>query len=217
MKKLLLLPVFLVCSFVCYAQETTHLKTHSTTQAFVPKGYFILKQAEGDLNNDGLNDTAIIIAPNWEKDENYRTANGERTLLILLAQPDNTLVFSASKNGFILGKWDGGMMGDPLQDFLIDRGCIVVGIYGGSRNRWGMTYRFRWQNNDWYLIGYTSLSADNLELTSTKIDANFNTGITEITDMVQNKKNKHRINQKLKPINLKTFTPKLAEEAVIKR
>lgn len=184
---------------------------------FAPKGWFILKEAQGDLNKDGLKDTALILAPDGEKSEDLSAATGERTLALLLANPDGSLSLSASKGGFILGKWDGGMMGDPLQDFLIDRGAVVIGIYGGSRDRWGMTYRFRWQNNDWHLIGYTTLAADNLELTSTTIDANWNTGDVEITSMKEgNVTSKRRVSKKFPPLTLREFTPKKAEDALEK-
>ncbi|MNN83368.1 hypothetical protein D3C81_2004010 [compost metagenome] len=49
----------------------------------------------------------------------------------------------------------GGVWGDPFDSLQIERGTIVVSDYGGSNWRWYDKYRFRFQDNDWYLIGAT--------------------------------------------------------------
>jgi hypothetical protein len=45
--------------------------------------------------------------------------------------------------------------GDPLDGVSIDRGSLVISFYGGSNDWWYAKYRFRFQDNDWYLIGAT--------------------------------------------------------------
>ncbi|MHA6534598.1 hypothetical protein [Paenibacillus sp. BAC0078] len=50
---------------------------------------------------------------------------------------------------------EGGGWGDPFDSLIIDRGSVLVSDYGGSNWRWYNKYRFRYQNNDWFLIGAT--------------------------------------------------------------
>jgi len=57
--------------------------------------------------------------------------------------------------GAILPSEHGGMMGDPFDGIEIEYGCIVVYHFGGSGQKWHYTHRYRYQNNNWYLIGAT--------------------------------------------------------------
>lgn len=47
------------------------------------------------------------------------------------------------------------MMGDPFEGISIERSCIVIHHFGGSRQKWTYTHRFRYQNGDFQLIGAT--------------------------------------------------------------
>ena len=40
-------------------------------------------------------------------------------------------------------------------DFGIERNCIVIHHFGGSRQKWNYTHRFRYQSGDFQLIGAT--------------------------------------------------------------
>ena len=57
--------------------------------------------------------------------------------------------------GGVLPSEHGGMMGDPFEGLSIDRKCIVIHHFGGSRDKWKYTHRFRNQNRDWELVGST--------------------------------------------------------------
>jgi len=46
-------------------------------------------------------------------------------------------------------------MGDPFQKIDIIRNCIVIDHFGGSREKWNYTHRYRFQNDNFYLIGAT--------------------------------------------------------------
>ena len=41
---------------------------------------------------------------------------------------------------------------------MIDKNILIVSHYGGSAWRWSITDKFRFQDNDWYLIGETKNS-----------------------------------------------------------
>lgn len=125
--------------------------------SIIPNGWKILEKdkdnpikAEGDLNKDGIIDFAAII----EKTTNTEEAP-PRALIIAFGNKDNTYSLSINAEKVILRADEGGIWGDPFDSLSIDRGSVVVSDYGGSNWRWYNKYRFRFQNNDWYLIGAT--------------------------------------------------------------
>ncbi|MGV8983465.1 hypothetical protein [Clostridium sp.] len=126
--------------------------------SFIPKGYNILERVkgkptkvEGDLNNDGINDVAIVI-------EGTTKIEGEaapRSLMILLGNKEKSYSTSVIAEKAVLLSNEGGVWGDPFENIAIDRGSILLSFYGGSNDRWFSSYRFRFQNNGWFLIGAT--------------------------------------------------------------
>ncbi len=126
--------------------------------AFVPPGYYVLDEgrATGDLNGDGRPDLALVLGAAIEK-----TAAPDpyppRRLRVLLATPGGGYRLAAENRRAVLGKNEGGMMGDPFQGIGIQKGVLALDHYGGSARRWGTTEKFRWQQNDFYLIGHTRM------------------------------------------------------------
>ncbi|WP_342435510.1 hypothetical protein NSS79_17760 [Paenibacillus sp. FSL L8-0436] len=122
----------------------------------IPSGWRVLIQddepvtTEGDLNKDGITDVAMIIEqlqPNTEEAP-------ERSLLIAFGTNDSYLL-SIIADKVILKSDEGGVWGDPFESLSIDRGSVVVSDYGGSNWRWYNKYKFRFQDNEWYMIGAT--------------------------------------------------------------
>ncbi len=68
----------------------------------------------------------------------------------------------------------GGTMGDPYQGMSIKKNVITIVFWGGARDKWGVTYKFRFQKGDFYLIGATNEGGD--EIRDYKYDYNVNTG-----------------------------------------
>lgn len=134
------------------------LNTSSDINSFIPKGFHILERVkgqpvkvEGDLNKDGIEDVAAVI-------EGTSKVEGEappRALMILLGNKDKSYSLSVIAEKAILLSDEGGVWGDPFENIKIDNGSIVLSFYGGSNDRWYSIYRFRFQNNGWYLIGAT--------------------------------------------------------------
>lgn len=123
--------------------------------SLIPAGWNILEhtepvKAEGDLNKDGIQDIAVVIEKTHE--ESY---DAPRSLLIAFGNKDHTFSLSIIADKVILGALEGGGWGDPFDGIIIDRGSVVVSDFGGSSERWYHKYRFRFQENDWYLIGAT--------------------------------------------------------------
>lgn len=136
--------------------ETSNIS--SDINSFIPKGWHILERVkgqpakvEGDLNNDGINDVAMVI-------EGTSTTQGEaapRSLMILLGNKNKSYSLSVTAQKAVLLSNEGGVFGDPFENITIDRGSVLLSFYGGSNYRWFNSYRFRFQDNGWYLIGAT--------------------------------------------------------------
>lgn len=127
-------------------------------EAIIPDGWEVLVKsngefaiAEGDLNKDDIPDIALVI----EKTSIDPAEFLPRSLLIAFGTEDGAYSLSIIADKVVLGAEEGGIWGDPFEDLTIDRGSVVVSDYGGSNWRWYNKYRFRYQDEDWYLIGAT--------------------------------------------------------------
>lgn len=116
-----------------------------------PASYKVLAQVTGDLNKDGIVDLVIAYdTARGFKDEGMGTV---RELRFYQNTAGHWALWHVSE-GPILPSQHGGMMGDPFYDGLkIENGSLVVENSGGSRQKWGYTHRYRFQNGNWYLIG----------------------------------------------------------------
>ena len=92
------------------------------------------------------------------------------SLLIAFKNKDNSYSLSIKADKAIMLRDEGGVFGDPFQDIKIERGSILLEFYGGSNSRWYMYYRFRYQNDGWYLIGATKGSYLNTVTTMDNAD-----------------------------------------------
>ena len=104
-------------------------------------------------------DIAFVIEENTqpEQPEPEMVHSQPRSLLIAFGNKDNTFTLSikADNANAIMLRDQGGVYGDPFDDIEIDKGSILLKFYGGSNWRWYYNYRFRYQNEGWYLIGAT--------------------------------------------------------------
>lgn len=132
---------------------------------WMPEGWIILHTnkpaiAYGDLNKDGIDDAAVVIEQIPAADSHIAPP---RALMILFGTDRGEFTLSTIAPNVILRADEGGVFGDPFDALRIERGAVVVSDYGGSNWRWYNTYRFRYQEDDWYLIGMTSGSYFNPE------------------------------------------------------
>lgn len=146
------------------AKKDNPIKKAKDISTFVPQGWHILEKndgklakVEGDLNKDSVNDIAFVIEGNTqpEEPEPEMVWGPPRSLLIAFGNKDNTYSLSIKSDDSIMLREQGGVFGDPFDDIVIDRGSLLLKFYGGSNWRWYRNYRFRFQNEGWYLIGAT--------------------------------------------------------------
>lgn len=125
--------------------------------SMIPVGWHILEKVkgepakvEGDLNKDGIPDIAVVIEGITKTEE-----AAPRALIIAFGNKDKTYSLSIKAEKAVLRANEGGVWGDPFERISIERGSVLLSYYGGSNWRWYSSYRFRFQDKDWYLIGAT--------------------------------------------------------------
>lgn len=176
-------------------------------ESFIPKGWRLLDKADGDLNTDKLVDTAAVIEQDrkWVV-EDFGSAP-ERILIILNKQKDGSYKMALSSINAILKADEGGIFGDPYEDISIKNGVLTFSFYGGSNYRWGYTYKFRYQNNGWFMIGATLYNIYTGTGEYTSKDFNLSIGKETVTKGVEGVKSTMKnINRGKKPlVNLRNF------------
>jgi hypothetical protein len=134
---------------------------------FIPDGWTIISQAEGDLNSDGLIDMAIVIEDHSDESKLYfgDTGKGEcifgeicpRRLLILTKESSGYYKLALKSDKAILNNGDYlyvAYVPDPANLVKIKENYLIIefmsggSIVGTTEN----TYRFVYQNNGWYLV-----------------------------------------------------------------
>ncbi|EGO63794.1 lysozyme inhibitor LprI family protein [Acetonema longum] len=177
----------------------------SNVASFVPNGWKLIKQASGDLNEDGLDDIAGVI----EYDAPYRRGLEEAPprILFIALKEKNGYRLSIQKNKFILKADEGGVWGDPFHSISVDRGSCLITFYGGSNYRWAYDLRFRYQNEGWYLIGFTAENWYTGTGNGEKEDYNLLTGVEIISTVEKNAiVHEEAVNRGKKVINLKDIS-----------
>ncbi|WP_378184079.1 hypothetical protein [Aquimarina sp. SS2-1] len=139
-----ILILFIFSFLPCISQENEKNETINT-----PKYFRILDETEGDLDKDEIPEKVIVY--DTEKNTDFGT---ERQIYIYKKNKDRWQLWKKSV-GAILPSEHGGMMGDPFVGISVERNCIVINHFGGSRQKWNYTHRFRYQNGAFELIGAT--------------------------------------------------------------
>lgn len=170
--------VLFIFSFLsCKSQENNNYEIIET-----PKSFKILDEIEGDLDKDGISEKVIVY--DTEKETDLGT---ERQIFIYKKTNDKWELWKSSV-GAILPSQHGGMMGDPFDGISIERNCIVIYHYGGSRQKWSYTHRFRYQSGDFYLIGATINSGSPCDYFET-FDYNLSNGKIDYQKEMENCEN----------------------------
>ena len=133
-----------------------------------PKGYVMLEET-GDLDKDGIPEKAIVYNTTDSSEDGI-----EREIFILKKVGEKWNVWKRSTHA-ILKSNQGGMMGDPFLGIEIKNRLLIVSLAGGSSWKWSHEDKYRFQNNEFELIGYTSNAGKPCEYWI-NLDFNLSTG-----------------------------------------
>ncbi|MBR8538134.1 hypothetical protein KDU71_21365 [Carboxylicivirga sediminis] len=163
----------------------TNLIIANDIKHLIPKDTQLIDYCKGDLNKDGYDDIVVVYE---EKDKSKieidsslnDTLNTNNRILLIC-------VFNKSKGDYekfrvinnLIPQRISRNMADPFAGIQIKKGILSLGAYYWySSGSWYMTnkeYKFRFQNNEFYLIGIESESTHRGTMESESISVNFST------------------------------------------
>lgn len=141
----------------------------------VPAGYTVFDTVTGDLDKDLVPE--LVVAYNTGPEIDYESVPRE---LIIYKRSGKAWKEWKRSSQALYGSQDGGMMGDPYGGMEITNGVLHISQNGGSSWKWGFTDKYRYQNGDFYLIGYTSVDGKPCEYWM-DVDFNISTGKMLVT------------------------------------
>ena len=162
---------------------------------FVPKGWDIEFLETGDLNNDGIDDTVLILHENNPKNIIKNTSFGgepfntnPRILVVFFWK--NTEGYSLMlENHTLIPRHDDPSLSDVMNGILVSgieikRGSLrvkmgVFPLFGSDFSV--ITYSFRWKNKRFELIGYDRNSQHRVSGATKDVSVNFLTQKIKLT------------------------------------
>ena len=139
----------------------------------VPDGFSLIKSVIGDLDKDSINE--LVAAYNTRIVDVNSTDNVPRMLVIYKKVDDGWVPWKQSKSALLRSQDGGPMWGDPFESIEITKGILIVYHFLGGGTKCSLTDRYRFQNGEFYLIGFTDHSGSPCESWET-IDFNLSTG-----------------------------------------
>lgn len=159
MKKRILLILILIC-----------VDTFSQTKDKKDTFTFLVAKVIGDLNKDNLNDKVIVTQDTINQNSPYK-------LQLFFAQPNGEFKLIATSTKIIAPQYPNGRngyrTGDGFMNITINKGVVSVN-FGLLRGHF--EHKFRFQNGNFELIGFSSVSSDG-HGTMYTTDFNLSTGI----------------------------------------
>jgi hypothetical protein len=210
-----ILLLVLECSFAQNFSYPSIWQSGSSITDFVPSSWTIIDSALGDLNKDNLIDYAVVLQhadsvtiSKTEDDIVDTVLTQPRMLLILFKSSNNSLYLAEQNNSFILNH-DNPDMEDPYQFCKIDKGILQIAFrlfYNmGSWYVNNATYKFRYQNNQFALIGAEYRSFHRASQDFEEYSYNFLAGKRSLTSGNEEKRTKKTEWKTLKIFPLQTL------------
>lgn len=193
------------------AIDSDNYETEITTQVaenikdFTPKYWKLKATTNGNLDDDDAEEAvAVYEMPSIDDGDT------EQVLAIFKKENGKWKLWNQT-SAPIMSTQSGGMMGNPFDGISISNKSIVIKHFGGSRDKWAYTHRYRFQNGDWYLIGASvqygapcdydvkfDYNISTGDATYKKTKENCDTGEIKVIDS-------QKTNKKIKPLKMNSF------------
>ena len=226
---LLCLSVFILAlQYPAFAQHSTDTEASATPlpqlplrseklQDFIPDFWIVEFLQQEDLNGDGALDTVMVVRS--QNDENVKHIGDDssplmdsnpRILIILFRDGKDWRLVKQNTTFIPETQYDGLYIQDPFNGIIYGEvrafnGIISIRFGYFSTEFIYNTFTFRWQNNDFYLIGYDYYSRGRGTGIVTNNSYNFLTNrqkITTETPVDDDNTNTKSVWQQLKPHKL---------------
>lgn len=145
---------------------------------FIPKDWILIDSVGGDLNKDKYKDYAIVIeSENGIYDEDSLHETKPRILLILFWNKQKNRFQLKVRNDSFIMSFESDFMDDPFGGVGIKNGVLEISFHlFYSAGSWWVTdhlYKFRYQNNEFELIGYDAYAFHRATSETRSCSANF--------------------------------------------
>ena len=176
--------------------------TGFTQEKQVPENYKSKAEIIGDLDKDGIPEKVVVYDIINPENEN---SSINRDLIVYKKESGKWKIWKSSKNA-VKNSLEGGMMGDPFEGVEIVKGVLVIYHSGGSSVKWSNTDKYRFQHNQFELIGFKEFSGRSCNEWF-GFDYNISTGKIAVTNEFENCDEKTQVVYKRKN---EIFTHKLS-------
>lgn len=211
--------VLVFISIAAYAQSFEYPKladTATSINSFAPDGWVVLDSTLGDLNGDNINDAAIVLHrldSTMVIEEQDSLITYPRILLIAFRTKEGQFYKVVQSNKFIINRKR--VLGlsfnstAPYEGIFINKGILRIDFHlfflSGSWYMTNSSYKFRYQDNEFKLIGADYLSFHRATHDSEEYSFNFLTKKYTVTKMIADEQTTPTEWHKLKVDALKTF------------
>jgi hypothetical protein len=166
----------------------------ATVSEFVPPGWMIEAQVEGDLNREGVSDLAVTLVEKLPADaDKDNPPERQRALLILFKATDGKLSRAALAEKVLLCTRCGGAfygVAETPANVAISNGVVIVKQDYGSRELTEELFRFRYdpEAKRFVLIGADVKTFDRATGSGVTESTNYLTGVKLVTRTKLNQK-----------------------------
>lgn len=153
-----------------------------TIKSLLPAQWKVIDSIKGDLNNDKIEDLALVLEFYAAVKESRAYGDYDTDLITELQKPRMLAVYfkqgknyklALQNNNFILRSQEGGEMGDPLRPMSISNNTLVLNYEGGAGWKWKLNYAFKHISGSWQLIKAANCSYKNGSEEMTKKEYDF--------------------------------------------
>ncbi|PST82176.1 hypothetical protein C7T94_15355 [Pedobacter yulinensis] len=158
-------------------------KAGMNLQDLIPKNWYAIDTAYGDLNGDQVSDVVLVLEHRNAVREHRAYGDNTTEIIAEHQRPRMLAAYFATKNkallrlalqnnDFVLRASEGGKLGDPYRDVSIDKGALRMRFSGGNSWRWNLDYQFRYKGTAWVLTAANSeyFHQETGEMTSRSFD-----------------------------------------------
>ncbi len=184
----------------------------NSIKKYIPENWKIIQKIKGDLNKDQKDDLVLIIeetdATKLLKNDGLGADSlntNPRGILVFFNDNNKYTLISKNLKGFIPSEnsVENSCLEDPLNSVEIEKNILIINFnYWLSCGSWyvnNATYKFRYQNNSFELIGFDHFEFHRASGKKSEMSINFltkkksNTTGNEFKDDVQSKTNWEKI------------------------
>ena len=151
---ILVVILFLPAILAAQIDYVSDSKVPGEVKGFIPSGTKVLALESADLNGDGLQDYLIVLEKQKANESDPDIDTNQRPLWILIRNKGGTLEVVKKNEKAVMCSTCGGVMGDPFQGVEVGLKTFTINHYGGSSDRWALSYKFNYSriDNTWQLI-----------------------------------------------------------------